>query len=95
MLFFYSFFHGWGQLMKEIFEVKNKFFFFVILKISILARFRLLILIIGLISLLAVIAQLIFQSILLARKPYGHTLTNCMYDNFLEKTKVTLDRLDF
>ncbi|CAF1290006.1 unnamed protein product [Adineta steineri] len=40
-------------------------------------RFRLLILIIGIISLLAVIAHLIFQSILLANKPYGHTLNNC------------------
>ncbi|CAF3346333.1 unnamed protein product [Rotaria sp. Silwood1] len=43
----------------------------------ILARFRSLILVAGLISLLAIIAQVIFQSILLANKPYGHTLNNC------------------
>lgn len=42
-----------------------------------LARFRSIILFIGLISLLAIIAQLIFQSILLANKPYGHTLNSC------------------
>lgn len=53
---------------------------------SILARFRILILLIGLISLLAILAQIIFQSILLAKKPYGHTLVNCKFNSQL-KTK--------
>ena len=42
-----------------------------------LVRFRLVIVIIGLISLLAMLAQIIFQSVLLIKKPYGHTLTDC------------------
>ena len=41
------------------------------------ARYRLLIMFIALISLLAVLAQTIFQTVLLANKPYGHTLNNC------------------
>ncbi|CAF3894722.1 unnamed protein product [Rotaria sp. Silwood2] len=45
--------------------------------ISVYTRFRLLILLTGLISLLAITSQIIFQSILLANKPYGHTLDNC------------------
>ncbi|CAF4228229.1 unnamed protein product, partial [Rotaria sp. Silwood2] len=40
-------------------------------------RFRLFILVIGFLSLLTVLAQIIFQSVLLANKPYGHTLNNC------------------
>ncbi|CAF3646268.1 unnamed protein product [Rotaria sordida] len=44
---------------------------------NIRTRYRLLTLAAGLISLLAIIAQIIFQSILLANKPYGHTLNNC------------------
>ena len=56
---------------------------------NILARFRSFILFIGLISLLASLAQLIFQSILLANKPYGHTISTCMY-----QTK-TLDSKSF
>ncbi|CAF2706676.1 unnamed protein product [Rotaria sp. Silwood2] len=46
-------------------------------KRNIRTRFRLLILLTGLISLLAITSQIIFQSILLANKPYGHTLDNC------------------
>jgi hypothetical protein len=60
---------------------------------NIRTRFRLFILIIGLISLLTVLAQIIFQSILLANKPYGHTLNNCT-----EQTRILryfgLERLD-
>ncbi|CAF3472921.1 unnamed protein product [Rotaria socialis] len=44
---------------------------------NIRTRFRPFILLIGLISLLTVAAQIIFQSIILAKKPYGHTLKNC------------------
>jgi hypothetical protein len=51
------------------------------------ARFRLFVLIIGLISLLTVLAQIIFQSILLADKPYGHTINNCMKEMFFFKLK--------
>ncbi|CAF1201689.1 unnamed protein product [Rotaria sp. Silwood1] len=40
-------------------------------------RYRLFIFLIGFISLLIVLAQIIFQSVLLAKKPYGHTLNDC------------------
>lgn len=46
--------------------------------IIILAHYRLLVLVIGLVSLLAIIVQTVFQSILLAKKPYGHIIENCM-----------------
>ncbi|CAF0821922.1 unnamed protein product [Adineta steineri] len=44
---------------------------------NIRTRFRIFVLAIAFISLLTVLAQIIFQSILLANKPYGHTLNNC------------------
>lgn len=58
--------------------------------LNILARFRSFILFIGLISLLAILAQLIFQSILLANKPYGHTIGNCTYEK-----RIHADSFDF
>ncbi|CAF1085642.1 unnamed protein product [Adineta ricciae] len=60
---------------------------------NIRTRFRSLILIIVFVSGLAVIAQIIFQSVLLANKPYGHTLLKCT-----ERTQILqyfgLERLD-
>ncbi|CAF4097626.1 unnamed protein product [Rotaria magnacalcarata] len=44
---------------------------------NIRTRYRLFIIIVALISLVAIIAQIIFQSILVAKKPYGHTLNSC------------------
>jgi hypothetical protein len=46
------------------------------------ARFRLFIVIIGLISFLTVLAQIIFQSILLANKSYVETINNCKQKPF-------------
>lgn len=45
-----------------------------------LVRYRAYILVLGLISLLTVLAQIIFQSVLLSKKPYGHTLSNCTFE---------------
>ncbi|CAF1149255.1 unnamed protein product, partial [Didymodactylos carnosus] len=44
---------------------------------TIRVRYRLFIIIIFLVSLLMIIAQISFQSVLLANKPYGHTLKTC------------------
>ncbi|CAF4115196.1 unnamed protein product [Rotaria sp. Silwood2] len=60
---------------------------------TIQTRYHLLILVVILISLLAIIAQIIFQSILIARKRYGH-----MLNNYTKITQVLqyfgLERLD-
>ncbi|CAF1290556.1 unnamed protein product, partial [Rotaria sordida] len=56
-------------------------------------RFRPFIFLIGFLSLLTVFAQIVFQSVLLINKPYGHALNNCT-----ELTRVLryfgLERLD-
>ncbi|CAF0897645.1 unnamed protein product [Adineta ricciae] len=44
---------------------------------TIRTRFRVFVLVITIVSVLTVFAQIIFQSVLLANKPYGHTLDNC------------------
>lgn len=76
MLSFFLHFHGLDQYRKEIFEVKfdertieHRCFLSS-------ARFRLFVLIIGLICLLTIVAQIVFQSIFFADKSFAQSL-NC------------------
>ena len=76
MLSFFLHFHGLDQYRKEIFEVKFKERRIRNHLLLCLARYRLFVLIIGLICLLTIVAQIVFQSVFFADKSFAQSL-NC------------------
>jgi hypothetical protein len=81
----FLFFHGWERSTNEIFEVSRQSDPVEVHRLNdvCLVRYRAYILVIGLVSLLGILAQIIFQSVLLSKKPYGHTLSNCTFETFV------------